>query len=163
MASADPLRPSNLQLAISYAPDWILTLLTAGLLQLINNVYGFRREFSLTDTSLQHTHALEERISVSFLGVLAFVIPVILMGAVSLGVSRSVWDFHAGFLGIVVTHALTLTATTIIKVTVGRPRPDFIDRCQPVPGSNNAPVYGLATEAICTTDPNSHLLQDGFR
>ncbi|PWN36715.1 acid phosphatase/Vanadium-dependent haloperoxidase, partial [Meira miltonrushii] len=151
------------ELIVSYAPDWVLTVLTAGLLQIINNVYGFRREFSLTDTSIQHTYATHERVSVGLLAVLAFVIPLVIMAVVSLGISRSVWDFHAGFLGLVVAHAFTLTATTIIKVCVGRPRPDFIDRCQPRAGSVNASPYGLATQAVCTTDVTSHLIQDGFR
>ena len=151
------------ELIISYAPDWVLTVLTAGLLQIIDDVYGFRREFSLSDASIQHTYAVHERISVSLLAVLAFIIPLVIMGIVSLGISRSFWDFHAGFLGLVVAHAFTLTATTIIKVCVGRPRPDFIDRCQPRAGSQNASPFGLATQAVCTTDVNSHLIQDGFR
>ena len=41
------------QLIVAYAPDWIITLVVAGLLALVNDAYGFRREFSLTDTSLQ--------------------------------------------------------------------------------------------------------------
>lgn len=151
------------ELIASYLPDWVLTVLTAGLLQIINNVYGFRREFSLTDTSIQHTYATEERISVSLLAVLAFIIPLVIMALVSLGISRSVWDFHAGFLGLVVAHAFTLTATTIIKVCVGRPRPDFIDRCQPRAGSQNGSPYGLVTQAVCSTELTSHLIQDGFR
>lgn len=43
------------RLLLSYAPDWIITIGLALLLALINNVYGFRREFSLTDTSIQYT------------------------------------------------------------------------------------------------------------
>jgi diacylglycerol diphosphate phosphatase/phosphatidate phosphatase len=151
------------QLIASYAPDWLLTLLTAGFLQLINRVYGFRREFSLTDTSIQHTYAVHERVSVGLLAVIAFIVPLILMAIVSLGISRSVWDFHAGLLGLVVAHAFALTATTIIKVSVGRPRPDFLDRCQPAPDAQNASPYGLATQSVCRTDVNSHLISDGFR
>jgi diacylglycerol diphosphate phosphatase/phosphatidate phosphatase len=66
-------------------------------------------------------------------------------------------------IGLLLTHAITLTATTVVKVTVGRPRPDLIDRCQPIAGSINAIPYGLVTEAICTTSPDSHLIRDGFR
>lgn len=65
--------------------------------------------------------------------------------------------------GIVLAHALTLTATTVIKVTVGRPRPDIIDRCQPQSGAMNGVPYGLVTQAICTTALDSSLLRDGFR
>lgn len=62
-------------------------------------MYGFRREFILTDTSIQHTHVLHERISIGILAVLAFVIPVAIMAVLSLNISRSVWDFHASFFG----------------------------------------------------------------
>jgi diacylglycerol diphosphate phosphatase/phosphatidate phosphatase len=75
---------------------------------------------------------------------------------------RSVWDFHAAFLGNVLSLALTISITTIIKVMVGRPRPDVIDRCQPVEGAANAIPYGLVTSAICTTD-NIKRLREGFR
>lgn len=46
---------SRAQLFASYLPDWIITILLTGLFSIINKVHGFRREFSLTDTSLQHT------------------------------------------------------------------------------------------------------------
>jgi hypothetical protein len=52
----------------------------------------------------------------------------------------------------------------IIKICAGRPRPDIIDRCQPIAGAANKAVYGLAVAAeICTTDVNSHIMLDGFR
>jgi membrane-associated phospholipid phosphatase len=38
---------------------------------------------------------------------------------------------------------------------------DVIDRCQPVPGSQD-PVYGLSNHTICT-QMNLHILNDGFR
>lgn len=122
-----------------------------------------RREFSLTDTSIQHTHATTERVPTWLLAVLAVLVPIGIQGVISLGIARSAWDFHVSVLGLILANAITLTATTIIKVCVGRPRPDFLDRCQPRAGATNAPVYGLATEAVCTTDLNSHLIQDGFR
>lgn len=40
---------------------------------------------------------------------------------------------------------------------VGRPRPDLIDRCQPVAGASNGAVYGLATVAICTVQ-SGHIM-----
>lgn len=156
-------RKRKLQLLRSYLPDWIITILLAGLLAIINNVHGFRREFSLTDTSIQHTYAVHERVPVWLLGILAILIPVIIIAVFSLVISRSVWDLHNGLLGFVLANALTVTITTIVKVTVGRPRPDLIDRCQPAPGSANAIPYGLVTDIICTVGVNDKTLRDGFR
>ncbi|TKY89481.1 hypothetical protein EX895_002012 [Sporisorium graminicola] len=156
-------RRRRLELLRSYLPDWIITILLAGLLAIINNVHGFRREFSLTDASLQHTYAVHERVPTWLLGVLAVLIPALIIVAFSLGVSRSVWDLHNGLLGFVLANALTVTVTTILKVCVGRPRPDVIDRCQPRTGSANAVPYGLVTDIICTVGVNSKTLRDGFR
>lgn len=54
---------------------------------------------------------------------------------------------------------LTLMVTEVFKNTVGRPRPDFIDRCQPRAGSID-PVLGLSNSTICT---RTDLLKDGFK
>lgn len=156
-------RRRKLQLLRSYLPDWIITILLAGLLAIINNVHGFRREFSLTDTSIQHTYAVHERVPTWLLGVLAILIPAIIIAVFALGISRSVWDLHNGLLGFVLANALTVTITTLVKVTVGRPRPDLIDRCQPASGSANAEPYGLVTDIICTVGVNNKILRDGFR
>lgn len=156
-------RRRRLELLRSYLPDWIITILLAGLLAIINNVHGFRREFSLTDTSLQHTYAVHERVPVWLLGVVAVLVPALIIAGFALGVSRSVWDLHNGLLGFVLANALTVTVTTILKVTVGRPRPDVIDRCQPRAGAANGVPYGLVTDLICTVPTTNKTLRDGFR
>lgn len=163
-ASHAPMtRRRRLELLRSYLPDWVITVLLAGVLAIINNVHGFRREFSLTDTAIQHTYAVHERVPTWLLGVLAVLIPALIIIGFSLAISRSVWDLHNGLLGFVLANALTLTITTLVKVTVGRPRPDLIDRCQPLPGSHNAQPYGLVTDLICSVGIDNKTLRDGFR
>ena len=51
---------------------------------------------------------------------------------------------------------------TVIKVLVGRPRPDVIARCLPEAGAENGIPFGLVTSAICTTLDEGRL-QEGFR
>ncbi|CAO1630512.1 unnamed protein product [Parajaminaea phylloscopi] len=153
----------RLQLIVSYAPDWVLTLLLALLLALLDRSHGHRREFSLTDKSLQYTHTLDEAVPVWLLIVLAFVAPLVIQLVISLGIARSAWDFHASFLALVLSHALTVTATTLIKITVGRPRPDLIDRCQPRAGAQDPSPFGLVTDSVCTNPVGEHLVKDGFR
>jgi diacylglycerol diphosphate phosphatase/phosphatidate phosphatase len=57
-------------------------------------------------------------------------------------------------------QANTPTHTDVrLQITVGRPRPDFFERCRLPPGTTN-PEFGLATWHYCT---RTELLQEGFR
>ncbi|KDQ07946.1 hypothetical protein BOTBODRAFT_38383 [Botryobasidium botryosum FD-172 SS1] len=152
----------RLRLLLSYAPDWILCILLGGLFYLLNKIHGFWRNFSLTDTTIQFPFAVKERVPDTHLYLIAFVAPLVLMPIVNLLLVRSWWDWHISWLGLVLSETLTGSITQVVKVTVGRPRPDLIDRCQPAPGSQNAPVWGLVTSAVCTQD-NLTKLKDGFR
>jgi len=51
--------------------------------------------------------------------------------------------------------------TQIVKITVGRPRPDLLDRCQPPPGLSDPP-YGLTSWTVCKQTDEA-ILRDGFR
>ncbi|CAE6448649.1 unnamed protein product [Rhizoctonia solani] len=60
---------------------------------------------------------------------------------------------------------MTSVTTHLVKVTVGRPRPDLLHRCQPISGAtNHAPneFFGLATSAVCT-QTNKLIMRDGWR
>ena len=48
--------------ARSYAPDWGLALIMWGTLVLLNRSGGNKREFSLNDTTIQHSFAEHERV-----------------------------------------------------------------------------------------------------
>lgn len=86
-----PVSPQRRRLLLfSYAPDWIITVGLWIALYFIDKVDGFRREFSITDTSLQHTYAVNERIPVYALGLMCL-FPAIVYAAVGLGIMRSVW------------------------------------------------------------------------
>ncbi|BGO92312.1 hypothetical protein NBRC10512_007716 [Rhodotorula toruloides] len=152
----------RLKLLASYLPDWILTIILVAIIGYFTDYAGYKREFSLTDTSIQHTFATKERISFGECVVYAGVIPAVIIILVALIWRRSFWDMHNGLLGLLLSVSLTTVFTQVVKVTVGRPRPDLIDRCQPVGGASNHPVYGLATVALCTVQ-TGHIIDDGFK
>lgn len=65
-------------------------------------------------------------------------------------------------MGCTISWLMAGVVTNIIKMAVGRPRPDLIDRCQPTPGAHDRPVYGLSNFTICT-QTDWHKLNDGFK
>ncbi|CAE6425977.1 unnamed protein product [Rhizoctonia solani] len=133
-----------------------------GLFYLLDRIEGFKRQFSLDDASIQHTFAVHERVPPWLLYIVALVAPAVIMPIVNLLTVRSWWDWHNSWLGLLLGLATTGSLTQVVKVTVGRPRPDLIDRCQPQASAQNAPVYGLVASNICTTDDHERL-KDGFR
>lgn len=55
------------QLLLSYAPDWIITIVLAAILYfVVNKVYGFRREFSLTGEFCRFAAAQKGHITTAF-------------------------------------------------------------------------------------------------
>lgn len=73
------------------------------------------------------------------------------------------WDVHHGVLGLILSCAMTTVVTEIVKVCVGRPRPDLIDRCQPLADAVNRSPYGLSTVATACTVTSGHTIDDGFK
>nr|GAT44011.1 predicted protein [Mycena chlorophos] len=88
--------------------------------------------------------AVHERVPDWALYIIAVASPAILQALIDLITLRS-W--------------LGRSITQVVKITVGRPRPDILDRCQPPAGTVD-PVFGLSDSSICTTQL---LLEDGFR
>ncbi|KEP55545.1 putative oligosaccharyl transferase subunit OST3/OST6 family protein [Rhizoctonia solani 123E] len=150
------------KLLLTYGTDWAVTLVIIGLFYLLDRIDGFKRQFSLTDTSIQHTFAVHERVPPWLLYIIALIAPAVIMPIVNLLTVRSWWDWHNSWLGLLLGLATTGSLTQVVKVTVGRPRPDLLDRCQPQANAQNTPVYGLVAANICTTDDHERL-KDGFR
>ncbi|CAO3636043.1 unnamed protein product [Mucor fragilis] len=150
------------RLFVSYGKDWVLVLVMIIIFFGIDLIDPFHREFSINDTSLMHKYTVDESVPVWLLVVIAILAPVLIIAAVSLGIRRSWLDFHSGLLGLAVALSLTIMMTDVIKITVGRPRPDMLDRCQPPPGIQNPPLL-LLNYTICTADQNTYEFKDGFK
>ena len=72
------------------------------------------------------------------------------------------WELNCGILGLLLSEGAAFVITSALKNAAGKPRPDLIDRCQPTPGSQDSPVFGLSNSSICT-QTNHAILKDGFR
>ncbi|KAL7422689.1 hypothetical protein Q5752_001980 [Cryptotrichosporon argae] len=153
---------SGRKLVCAYWFDWALVAFLWAVLFVLNRTPGHKREFSLTDISIQHTFATHERVPPLLLGLISAGVPLLVLVAVAAAVVRNPWDVHNAVLGLGMSYTMTGVVTQIVKMMVGRPRPDLIDRCQPAPGSTDAAVYGLSTYAICTTSDLLRL-DDGFK
>ncbi|KAE9411533.1 PAP2-domain-containing protein [Gymnopus androsaceus JB14] len=150
------------KLLLSYAPDWIITILLGVVFFSMDQfVHGFWRDFSVKDTSLRHPYAVHERVPTVALVFICFVAPLVIQPMINFVSIRSWWDLHNSTLGLFLALAMTGVITQFTKFTVGRPRPDVIDRCQP-PSGYVDPPFGLSTAAICTQTDMS-ILKDGFR
>ncbi|KAI5481815.1 hypothetical protein MNV49_000092 [Pseudohyphozyma bogoriensis] len=104
----------------------------------------------------------QERISFGLAIGLAGGIPAGIIVFIGLFWRRSIWDVHNGILGLLLAVCITTSITEMIKISVGRPRPDMLDRCQPIAGAANASPYGLATIAVCAVQTGK-IIDDGFK
>jgi len=152
-----------------YLADWLVTIVLWITFYLIDDAHGFWREFDLNDPSIQHSYTVHETVPVWALALMALACAVLIALCAGL-YTRSWWDLHNGLLGLVLSLALTTAVTDAIKITAGRPRPDLLARCSPIPGAvNRTPEqgYGLTTAILsCTTfsTPDGFSkLKDGFR
>ncbi|QRV86238.1 oligosaccharyl transferase subunit OST3/OST6 family protein [Ceratobasidium sp. AG-Ba] len=92
--SRHPVPKRRMKLLFTYSLDWIVTIIIIGLFYLLDRIEGFKRQFSLTDTSIQHTFAVHERVPPFALYMIALVAPAVLMPIVNLLTVRSWWDWH---------------------------------------------------------------------
>ncbi|RDB24140.1 Phospholipid phosphatase 5 [Hypsizygus marmoreus] len=157
-----PISPTRRRkLILSYLPDWIITIVLAALFFSLDKVDGYQRVFSLEDTSLRHPYAIHERVPNVALYFICFVTPLLIQPIINFFTIRSWWDLHNATLGLVLGLALTGSITQFSKITVGRPRPDIVDRCQPPVGFIDPP-FGLTNATICTQIDRT-IIRDGFR
>ncbi|KAI1311314.1 hypothetical protein EDD11_003494 [Mortierella claussenii] len=153
----------------SYGKDWGLVIVVLAAFTYIDSLEPFHRQFSVQDTTIQHPFAKKETVPIWLALVLAFILPAVIIGSIAILHRRSYTDLHNGLLGLFLAQALVLIVTDSIKIAVGRPRPDFLDRClslydnrelgAPLPLLTD-PANLLSNSSICT---RTELLRDGFK
>ncbi|CAJ0638337.1 237_t:CDS:2, partial [Entrophospora sp. SA101] len=120
----------------------------------------YHRLFSLEDKSIQYTYAVKETVPMWLAAVIVVLGPLVVMTITALAIKRSTHDWHHSCLGLFLSLTLTLIVTEIFKNTSGRPRPDLIDRCQPVPGSVDSPVYDEVAKTLETSEKDLQAYND---
>ncbi|KAF9211611.1 hypothetical protein BGZ59_007850 [Podila verticillata] len=149
----------------SYAFDWILCIVLIAVFLYLDSVDPFHREFSVQNSAIMYSYRLKDSVPTWALIVISVGGPVVLILLVGLGIRRSPYDVHNGVLGLLVSVLLTTMFTQVIKVTVGKQRPDFLARCIPmlneVKITQDVPL-SLWTIDVCTQTDKS-ILQDGMR
>ena len=125
----------------------------------------------------------DAKVPLGLLIFLAIIVPVGLIIVLSLFVPgrpvgrqirrQRLWEMNAGLLGIGVSFATTTVIFTGVKNLTGKPRPNFLERCQPDLeniavhtvggfGQSFSPLWVMVDVEICQ-QPDKEWLNDGFR
>ncbi|KAF9181693.1 hypothetical protein BGZ51_005248, partial [Haplosporangium sp. Z 767] len=102
-------------LFLSYGKDWGLVIIVLALFSYIDTLEPFHRQFSVTDTTIQHPFAKKETVPIWMALVLAFILPAIVIGCIAIFQRKSYTDLHNGLLGLFLAQALVLIVTDSIK------------------------------------------------
>ncbi|KAK0336143.1 hypothetical protein LTR91_014193 [Friedmanniomyces endolithicus] len=175
-------------LILSYVLDWLVIIVIAAIAGGLNFVKPNHRPFSLLDLDISYPY-IGETISTGTLAVVSLIAPAIIIlivvGALVPGprISRTLsrgqafqlklWEFEKGWAGLALAVATAFFITQGSKNLFGKPRPDFLGRCQPDLTNIAAHVVGglgqdissrwtLVNSGICT-QANTAVLNDGFR
>ncbi|KAJ3966882.1 acid phosphatase/Vanadium-dependent haloperoxidase [Lentinula raphanica] len=153
---------SKARLVLSYSVDWAILIVVALFAHFYLNQLQQIPEFDLTDTSIQYSIKEVQTVSNALL-VVVLVLPYLTIVIGNLFFNfRDWWDLHAGLLGLSVLYSASGSFVQFVRITAGRPRPDFIARCNPAPGSINSPVFGLTNTTICQSTDVA-FIKDGMR
>ncbi|KAH0537492.1 hypothetical protein FGG08_005710 [Glutinoglossum americanum] len=171
---------------ISYILDYVIVAALIFGFTLLDAVEPYHQHFSLKNYTLQYPYATKERVPVPLAAFICVACPAGIIAVYTLFIDglfshkksdeprrgrfrggsyafkERLWQLNCGILGLLLSVAAAVTITGALKNATGKPRPDLIDRCRPKDGSEDAPVFGLVTSAICT-QKNHAILKDGFR
>ncbi|RAL65100.1 hypothetical protein DID88_001207 [Monilinia fructigena] len=177
----------SIAVILSYVFDWIILIIAGALGAVFAYQTPNKRPFSLVDPDISYPHQNHEKISTALLGVLALVVPAIIILLVTFTLvpgptvpksvpsaliwKRKLWELHASLLGLGLSLALAFVITNGMKNLFGRPRPDLISRCDPdmaniakyAVGGGNRPEGIVLVEAGICRQTDKYTLEDGFR
>ena len=142
--------------------------------------------FSLLDLSISYPHREKAKVGLGLFVFLAIVLPIVTIVFVSIydprrsthpdnrkHWRRSLWHINAGLLGLGVSLATSTIVFTGVKSLSGKPRPDFLARCDPDLKQITAHTVGgygqtvsnlwVVVEGGVCKQLDKNFLNDGFR
>ncbi|KAG8626349.1 hypothetical protein KVT40_005294 [Elsinoe batatas] len=176
-------------LVFAYILDWIYVIAIAAVGGGLSFVTPSKRNFSLVDLRISNPYREDEIVSVGLLVVLSLILPGIIIAAVVTLFfpppssfkdlktwkfwQRKIWEGHVGIIGLALSYAMALTITQVFKLGVGKPRPDFLARCQPdlsdvqdyIRGGSATDIsirWSIVDVGICRQS-DANVLEDGFK
>lgn len=137
--------------------EWLLVLLLLSIFFfLLEPARPFYREFKLSDLSLQHPFANKERITDNELYAISTIIPLVIIAIYRRGST----NMHDSILGLFVSLSVAGVLTDFLKIWIGRPRPDFLERCGPIEGTSR---YDFVDVTVCSAPLGIAYLNDGMK
>lgn len=188
-AAAREMGHPSKKLIASYVLDWIIIIVFAAAGGFLSFVHPHHRPFSLLNQDISFPLIHDEAVPIWMLGVVAFVVPGIIIALITLifvpggnarrTMTRSqvirikLWELEKGLAGLCLSVAVAFFITQGMKNMFGKPRPNFLARCQPNLdditdayrggyGQDISVRWTLVDSSICTQTDNN-VLQDGFR
>ncbi|ORX51525.1 acid phosphatase/Vanadium-dependent haloperoxidase [Piromyces finnis] len=107
--------------------DWVTLIIAIVLLGITAYVPPFERQFKLDDITISHPHKGDTFKMGPLVGVSSLVIIIIIAGFNIKKFTR--YNFHQALMGALFAITISTLFAHVIKMFVGRYRPDFIDVC----------------------------------
>ena len=157
----------------------------------LSNVNAGYHHFSLLDLSISYPYRESPKLSLGVFIFLAVILPIVVITLVSLFIPSAttvsghtptdarkrwrsrLWELNANLLGLGVSLATSTIVFTGVKNLSGKPRPDFLARCDPDVvsvaahkvggyGQDVSDLWVMVNGGICQ-QPDKRWLNDGFR
>lgn len=142
--------------------DILLCIVLLVIYGALNDAPPYEREFYINDLSISHTFTEKEHVSTVELFIYALLVPFLALIILALIFTNEhrIYVTWISFVGFVLSISVNSFLTGMLKNWIGRPRPDFISRCEVKSGTKeNTYVW---PQDVCTTTDISKL-RDGMR
>nr|XP_004500441.1 lipid phosphate phosphatase 2-like [Cicer arietinum] len=145
------------KLALSHIHDWLILLILAVMDGVLNKIEPFHRYVGKDMMQDSMYPFKKDTIPMWGVPIYSIFIPILIFIAFYF-IRRDIYDLHHATLGILFASLITAVITDCIKDAVGRPRPNFFQRCFP----DKIPVFDKETGDVLCTGIKS-VIREGYK